>query len=386
MTTPDSSSPDAKAVTADEGLPTPKPRIVICPYCGCRTEEAAACSQCNGRFDPLSRQATQNSMGPWWVRDERRANAPGCHFAAIVRLIESGSVGLDTVIRGPTSRQFWMLARHTPGVANRLGVCHNCGKEAGDSEFSCAGCGALFTLEPDRQFLGLGPVRELSHTPTIEPVGPPAGATLSRDANGRTTRGNERQHNNPRAQPRVVAPAPHRISQRRLAVNLMVGCAVFVLVVGLALSALNLMPSDLFKSSAAGPSDTVLGESTNVSPAVADSGSEAGGTSDHDSARPGLLAFAEATKAIGEAVPPTVETGEVASEAPAADPQPVVSSEQRVYERSLEVLRLGDPAAVRQSILALDALLTAPRSPDWARPMRDRLQSRLERLQFARLP
>ena len=42
---------------------------VVCPYCGHAQSAAgvgaAQCAACKGLFDPLSRQATQNAMGPW---------------------------------------------------------------------------------------------------------------------------------------------------------------------------------------------------------------------------------------------------------------------------------------------------------------------------------
>ncbi|MFT5422453.1 MAG: hypothetical protein ACI89L_000210 [Phycisphaerales bacterium] len=393
-------TPRATAPKPGNGeLPTPKPRVVICPYCGCRTEEAAACSQCRGRFEPLSRQATQNTMGPWWVRDERRPNTPGCNFSSLLKLIDAGSVGPESVIRGPTTRQFWLLARHTPGVANHLGVCHNCGNEAGAEDFSCGGCGAVFTIEPDRQFLGLGPVRELSgpsvagamgDLPRSEPSRQPFGGSPTKPlvpkAGGLQTSGT--------TGPPLVMPRPHRISQRRLAVNLMVGCAVFVLVVGLVLTTLNIMPSDLFKDRGLEIADTTTpAEPTGSPPGTAGidrtpmAGAGAESLGRDVSGERQLLSFAAAGSGVqGNGLEPATE-GEAAQAIAADDePRPVVSAEQRVYERAFEVLRLGEPASIRQSILALDALLASPRVPDWAPSMRAQLQARLERLQFARLP
>lgn len=149
----------ARAIAGEP--PTPKLRSLVCPYCGAVTPDSGRCEKCAGRFDPLSRQATQNQMGPWEIRDERVPFRPGCSYATLVRLIEQGAVRGETVLRGPSTRQFWTLARHTPGVANRLGVCHNCQAIVKPDAFSCPSCEASFEVERDRQHMGLGPARPL---------------------------------------------------------------------------------------------------------------------------------------------------------------------------------------------------------------------------------
>lgn len=141
--------------------PRPQLRSIVCPYCGSVTPDSGRCIRCNGRFDPLSRQATQNQMGPWEIRDDRVPFRPGCSYATLSRLIEQGVIGPDTVLRGPSTRQFWMLAKHTPGVAHKLGLCHNCQTTVKTDAFSCPKCEAVFEVERDRQHLGLGPSRPL---------------------------------------------------------------------------------------------------------------------------------------------------------------------------------------------------------------------------------
>lgn len=149
----------ARAIAGEP--PTPKLRSLVCPYCGGVTPDSGRCEKCAGRFDPLSRQATQNQMGPWEIRDERVPFRPGCSYATLVRLIDQGVVRGETVLRGPSTRQFWTLAKHTPGVANRLGVCHNCQAPVKPDAFSCPSCEASFEVERDRQHMGLGPARPL---------------------------------------------------------------------------------------------------------------------------------------------------------------------------------------------------------------------------------
>jgi len=141
--------------------PTPRLRSIVCPYCGTVTPDGGRCTGCSGRFDPLSRQATQNQMGPWEIRDERVPFRPGCSYATLVRLITQGAVTPETVLRGPSTRQFWMLAKHTPGVGHRFGQCHNCGTQVKPDAFSCPSCQASFEVERDRQHMGLGPARPL---------------------------------------------------------------------------------------------------------------------------------------------------------------------------------------------------------------------------------
>jgi hypothetical protein len=149
----------ALAVAGD--LPKPQPRAVLCPYCGSATAQTGRCTACGGRFDPLSRQATQNHMGPWSIRDDRNPHRPGCTYDTLCRLIDSGAITPDTVLRGPTTRQFWTLARNTPGVAHRLGFCHNCRAPVTKDAFQCPSCHAPFGVDRDRQHLGIGPFRPL---------------------------------------------------------------------------------------------------------------------------------------------------------------------------------------------------------------------------------
>ena len=151
----------AQAIEVAGEAPIPVLRSMVCPYCGAVTPDSGRCSSCDGRFDPLSRQVTQNQMGPWSIRDDRQPHRPGCTYQMVARLIEQDSINSETVLRGPTTRQFWTLARHTPGVAHLLGVCHSCQAAVKKDAFACPSCHASFTAERDRQHLGLGPSRPL---------------------------------------------------------------------------------------------------------------------------------------------------------------------------------------------------------------------------------
>ncbi|MFG0293640.1 MAG: hypothetical protein ACF8MJ_10895 [Phycisphaerales bacterium JB050] len=153
MTTPESHS-----------APDQSPRLpALCPYCGHGHElgpgkpRPLQCVACKGRFEPLSRQATQNAMGPWQVRDEAHPFRPPCSYETIVKLAERGKIDPTTIVRGPTTRQFWSYARDTPGVAAVLGFCHSCHTPIAAEDVNCPSCDAVLRPATDRQQLGLSP-------------------------------------------------------------------------------------------------------------------------------------------------------------------------------------------------------------------------------------
>lgn len=149
-----------------ESSPNSVPAFV-CPFCGGATPDLPRCAQCHGPLDPLSRQATQNAMGPWFVRDEQQPHRPGCSYETILSMISRGKITADTILRGPSTSQFWYPAKRVPGVANHLGICHSCQAIVSD-ESECPRCGAVFHADPDRQFLGLMPIRPLPGNPVPE--------------------------------------------------------------------------------------------------------------------------------------------------------------------------------------------------------------------------
>lgn len=186
-----------------------------CPYCGTRQEHGSArCESCGGQFEPLSRQATQNQMGPWFVREAEAAFMPGRSYLTIRRMAQRGRITPETVLRGPTTRQFWMAASEVPGVANLLGRCHLCKRAVKPESFSCDFCGTVFPTPEDRQGLGLGPVRLLpgqavpelvarsAAVGAVEVAGSTAFSRLSAGASGGLTSGSARP-----ARPEPMAPA-----------------------------------------------------------------------------------------------------------------------------------------------------------------------------------
>lgn len=143
---------------------------VLCPYCGLIQPVTARCAGCKGLLDPESRQATQNAMGPWYVRNPAAAHHPGCSYPTLRDLVRRGKVTRETILRGPTTAQFWNMAANTPGVAVLLGECHACHQPAREDEYVCRHCGVVLTPRTDRQHLGLAPVRTVGVPVSQPPV------------------------------------------------------------------------------------------------------------------------------------------------------------------------------------------------------------------------
>ncbi len=135
-----------------------EPRAILCPYCGYTQPQRGKtnrCDVCGGLFEPLSRRATQIAMGPWFIRDQRNPFRPGCSFDVIKKLVEAGKIGPTTVVRGPTTRQFWSIARNVPGLCHLLGFCHACRQQIEPGLKQCPLCEAEFREPHHRNELGL---------------------------------------------------------------------------------------------------------------------------------------------------------------------------------------------------------------------------------------
>jgi len=143
------------------------PKAILCPYCGDAQKPALACRSCGGNFDQWSLAATQNDMGTWQVRDSSRPHFIGLSHEAIVAAIRAGEIGMNSIVRGPTTRQFWTLARRAPGIAHLFGRCHACQAPVTPATPICGACGTVPSTPPTRNFAGL---------PAIERVATPADA------------------------------------------------------------------------------------------------------------------------------------------------------------------------------------------------------------------
>ncbi|MDH3583538.1 MAG: hypothetical protein OER86_04920 [Phycisphaerae bacterium] len=106
-------------------------------------------------FEPLSRVATQIAMGPWYRLDSARPFMPGLSYATLLAQARGGKVTAETILRGPTTRQFWARARSVPGVSHLLGICHACGQAVAPGSAHCAHCQTEFPAPVERNRLGL---------------------------------------------------------------------------------------------------------------------------------------------------------------------------------------------------------------------------------------
>ena len=145
-----------------------KKKVIICPYCGESQPANDLCRACGGYFDDLSRQATHNDMGPWFIRNIRSPYQPGCSYETLIKLIERGQIDKYTIIRGPTSKQYWTIARRIPGLSHLLGYCHNCDAKVIPDDHGCASCGEPFGAYLERNLLGLPDIKPLPWEANIE--------------------------------------------------------------------------------------------------------------------------------------------------------------------------------------------------------------------------
>ena len=146
-------------------------------------------------------------MGPWFIRDPGHPFRPGCSYETLTIFIKRGRVTPATVLRGPTTRQFWMFARRVPTVANMLGICHSCQAAVKPEDAECPYCHADFRPETDRQHLGLADVRLLPGQATPEMIAASTFGTM-KPASPVVSR--------PETPPPVIRHAPPRPSQGML--------------------------------------------------------------------------------------------------------------------------------------------------------------------------
>lgn len=268
-TTPSQSG--AEATVAPE-------RAVLCPYCGA-SASGSRCASCGGLFEPLSMQATQNEMGPWFIRDLAHPFRPGCSHGTLRRLADRGRITPETILRGPTTRQFWSFARNVRGVAHLLGECHNCHGPASADEYMCRSCGAVFESPKDRQHFGVGPVRlipgqappEVVARSSIQSGGADAETdTWSRPVTRRTAPASPERPRTaePSISPSTVRSLKRRLAQSRRIVTLSI--AVNIVLIG-AIVVTSLSPNLSFRGGAPASDAPAEDTASNAAPAVAPS-------------------------------------------------------------------------------------------------------------------
>ncbi|HSI35460.1 MAG TPA: hypothetical protein VK986_17900 [Tepidisphaeraceae bacterium] len=133
---------------SSRGEPTPAVQIRrslrgkhVCPFCGTQREtDVGPCQHCSLEDTPTTRAATRSKLGPWYVLQSRNPSAPGMSFATLMMLVQKGRVTARSVLRGPTTGQFWRHAAKVKGVAREFGLCWNCGGDVSRNSRACPAC------------------------------------------------------------------------------------------------------------------------------------------------------------------------------------------------------------------------------------------------------
>jgi len=116
----------------------------VCPFCGTQREtDMGPCAHCSLEDSPTTRSATRSKLGPWYVLQSRNPSAPGMNFATLMALVQKGRVTARSVLRGPTTGQFWRHAAKVKGVSREFGLCWNCGGDVARNARACAHCKRL---------------------------------------------------------------------------------------------------------------------------------------------------------------------------------------------------------------------------------------------------
>ena len=132
-----------------------KQRILVCPICGETQPETNVCRGCSTLLEPDGLLLAEGGFGPWWIRNEGLFFRPGITYEQLADLAKKGIIDLQTIVRGPTTRQLWKVARRVQGIAHLLGRCHRCGEHVQSTDLSCGACATPFLRYPDRNNLGL---------------------------------------------------------------------------------------------------------------------------------------------------------------------------------------------------------------------------------------
>ncbi|MDP6541433.1 MAG: hypothetical protein QF444_03260 [Phycisphaerales bacterium] len=132
-----------------------KQRILACPLCGETQYEQSECKKCGSALDADGLLLAESSIGPWFIRDEDNPFSPGMTYDILISKIREESVQPYSLVRGPTTRQLWKVAKYVPGIAHLLGRCHKCKAHVDPKNRSCSDCGEAFGGFRDRNNMGL---------------------------------------------------------------------------------------------------------------------------------------------------------------------------------------------------------------------------------------
>jgi hypothetical protein len=128
-------------------------------------------------------------------------------FETLLALIKRGQVTRDSIVRGPTTHQFWKRAAEVKGVSREFGLCYSCGGEIDARAEVCPHCNRLqeppanpdSLIETRETAAGNGEARPRSNRGTL-PAAPVPQPRAARDSSERADLAA------PRSQPIVEAP------------------------------------------------------------------------------------------------------------------------------------------------------------------------------------
>lgn len=138
-------NPDAPVPSASSLPPQQLRRAIsgkhVCPFCGAQREtDIGSCPNCSLEDSPTTRSATRSKLGPWYVLQSRNPSAPGMNFATLMVLVQKGRVTARSIVRGPTTGQFWRHAARVKGVSREFGLCWSCGGDVAKNTRACPAC------------------------------------------------------------------------------------------------------------------------------------------------------------------------------------------------------------------------------------------------------
>jgi hypothetical protein len=144
----------------------------VCPFCGAVGLAAeGTCEHCKMDMTAASRAATKALIGPWYVLQPRLPAIPGITFVRLLGLVKKGRIHPHSVVRGPTTHQFWRFAGQVKGLSREFGICYDCGEELPTDADACptCSCSQLPPANPDALLESNEPV---SSSPITAETGP----------------------------------------------------------------------------------------------------------------------------------------------------------------------------------------------------------------------
>lgn len=142
---------DSRTISVD----APPVESVVCPFCAhVRTEATGSCPKCTMEDTPTTRRSTGERIGPWFVLQRKNPTAPGLRLSVLLTLARRGHVTAKSIVRGPTTGQFWRYASQVKGLSRVFGTCWHCGGSVSPDATNCPRCRSAQEIpdDPD-QFL-----------------------------------------------------------------------------------------------------------------------------------------------------------------------------------------------------------------------------------------